>query len=76
MERTKIIFCSAENSNCEHDLEAFYNANGNLTISIKDPKDNSGYYFMHIELDRLTAIKFVKHLKREISYMGSEVNNG
>jgi len=76
MERTKTIFCSAENSNVEHELEAFYNANGNLTISINDPKDESGYYFMYIELDRLTAIKLVKQLKKEISYMGSEVTNG
>ena len=75
MERTKIIFCSAENT-AEHELEAFYNANNNITLIIKDPTDNSGYYNMHIELDKITAIKFVKHLKREISYMESEVSNG
>lgn len=76
MERTKIIFCSAENSSAEHELEAFYNANNNLTLRIKDPKDESGYYDMFIELDKITAVKFVKHIKKEISFMGSEVNNG
>jgi Pyruvate/2-oxoacid:ferredoxin oxidoreductase gamma subunit len=76
MERTKLIFCSSEKSKNNHELVAHSNSNNEIFLNIYDPRDESGYYNMFIALDKHTAIKLVKHLKREISFiMESEVNN-
>ena len=64
MENTKIVFCSEDESNSE--LQAYINNNGKIYIEII--MDNQ-LIPNWITLNRLTAIKLVKHLKREISYM-------
>mgnify|MGYP003478253426 CR=1 FL=1 len=74
MERTKIIFCAAaslKDYDGLHDLECYVNADNNIFISIgkETPAEGPGFTV----LDRATAIKFVKHLKREIAKL--EVTN-
>jgi hypothetical protein len=77
---TKIIFCSSEKSEVLHELTAFRNTLNELFIEIADPTDDSGYGKMFIALDKYTAIKLVKHLKREIAEIIEverlEVDNG
>lgn len=76
MDRTKTIFLSSSLSELNYELSAEVNsATNEIFFRINDPSDDSGYYDMFIYLDRKTAIKFVKHLKREISYIESEDNN-
>lgn len=75
MERTKLIFCASERLNDvdgANDLECFINDNNEIFIGIGSITDPIPYSFTC--LDRLTAIKLVKHLKREIAKM--EVDNG
>ena len=75
MERTKLIFCASErmdDADSGHDLECYLNSENEIFIGIGDPSEFVTYQFTC--LDRLTAIKLVKHLKREISKM--EVTNG
>jgi len=66
MERVSLIFHGTENSREDVKLEAFCNQNDEISIKITDsffePKRIS-----FITLDRSTAIRFVKHLKKEIS---------
>lgn len=57
----------------ETEMKMHLNADGLIFMQIDD---GSGYVPSWICLDRATAIKFCKDLKREISYMESEVNNG
>jgi len=67
MEKTKIIFCCCD-ENSPAELEAFANTKNQIFISI----DHDDYPSSCIVLNRETAIKFVKHLKREISYLDGE----
>lgn len=72
MEKTKIVFCASQDDDST-ELEAFCTSNNEIFIKIQ--MDN--HDFSYITLNKFTAIKFVKHLKREIAYiMESEVNNG
>ena len=72
MEKTRIVFCSSKDDDST-EMEAFVNTNNELYIKIEIDDTMFGY----ITLNKQTAIKFVKHLKREISYiMESEVKNG
>ena len=77
---TKIIFCSSENSEVNHELSCFRNTHNEIFIEIADSTDYSGYGKMFIALDKYTAIKLVKHLKREIAEIIEgerlEVDNG
>lgn len=77
MEHTKIIFCSSDNS--ETELEAYCNNNNEIFLSITDKSLNNDYNNQFITLNKHTAIKFVKHLKREIAILielESEAKNG
>lgn len=68
----KIIFTGTENSETEnHSLEVFAVLNNEIFINIEIEGHNSWVY-----LDRTTAIKFHRELKRQISFCEEEVNNG
>lgn len=67
MERTRLIFLSSELSDIQTQLTAGTNeATNELFMSINNIENDN---FEYIFLDRLTAIKLVKHLKREIGKM-------
>lgn len=72
MSRTKTIFCSSEKSEVLHELTAYWNDCNEIFISINC--SNSYDVESFICLDKETAIKFVKHLKREISKIKEEEN--
>jgi hypothetical protein len=72
MEKTRIVFCSSKDDE-QIEMEAYINTQNELYIKIENELDQ----FSYITLNKLTAIKFVKHLKKEISYMiESEEENG
>ena len=73
MERIKTIFCSSEKSDVNFEMECFKNSRNEIYIQIKNPENE--HEFMFICLDRKTAIKFSKLLRREISYIESEVDD-
>lgn len=68
----KLVFGGTEASNTlDHELTCFINANNELFIEILG--DTQSY----ICLDRATAIKFHRELKKQISFIrDEEVNNG
>lgn len=70
MANVKVIYLCSEHP--ETEMQMFYNSNNKIFISIG--MNSIDPYF--ICLDRQTAIKFSKDLRREISYMESEVDNG
>jgi hypothetical protein len=67
MEKIKTIFCASSLNFVESELVAFCDNNNQLYINIYNPKNQKFDAF--IELDFKTAVKLVKHLRREISYM-------
>lgn len=69
MENTKTIFCSSDISDVQTELEAFCNNRNEIYISIIDTSENSGYNQQFVCLTKETAVKFVKHLKREIAFL-------
>lgn len=71
MANIKTTYLCSVNDGTE--MQMYLNGNNLLYIQI----DIGDYAPTYICLDRSTAIKFAKDLKREISYMTeSEVNNG
>ena len=72
-----IIFRGAYNTGTEETkLQVFNNMCNNITISILDENiDNYGYPVV-IQLNKETAIKFHRELKKQISFIESEVCNG
>jgi hypothetical protein len=77
MEKTKTVFCSSDLSGVSHEMLAYANDKNEIFINIYDSENNNGYNNQFICLNLLTAIKLVKHLKKEIaSIKDMEVNNG
>jgi hypothetical protein len=74
MERIKTIFCSSEKSGVNYEMQCFKNTQNEIYIQIKNPEDEREE-FMFICLDKKTAVKFSKLLRREISYIESEVSD-
>jgi hypothetical protein len=68
--RVKTIFLSSEKSDLNSELEFFANTSGELFISIYLSDDN--IYQCSICLDKETAIKFSKVVRREISFLNDE----
>lgn len=67
----KLVFGGTEASKTlDHELTCFCNANNELFIEILE--DNQSY----ICLDRATAIKFHREIKKQISFLEEEVDNG
>jgi hypothetical protein len=74
MEKTKLVFCSSDISDYDSEMVAYVNQHNEIYISISDNQEYLNNQF--IALDLLTAIKFVKHLKKEIAFIkGMEVDN-
>lgn len=75
--RVKTIFCSSEKSDVNHELDCYCNYNNEIAIFITDPEHRDDLSFSQfIAFDRETAIKFSKHLRREIAKIEREVNVG
>ncbi|MGZ9736520.1 hypothetical protein [Flavobacterium sp. GNP002] len=71
-----IIFNGAKNTGTENlELEVFANTMNNITVSLKN-KDHFSEYPEIIQLSKSTAIKLHRELKKQISFLESEVDNG
>jgi hypothetical protein len=71
MANVKLIFQGTERSKTfDDDLEVYVNHFNELTIIV------NGSHLSMVCLDRETAIKFAKELRKQISYIESEVKNG
>lgn len=72
MANTKLIFQGTSKSKTEeHELQIFYNTNNEIYISIELKNE----YPSFICLDKPTAIKLHRELKKQISYMREEVED-
>ena len=72
MERIKVSFVSSDDT-FESKLEAYINHNHDLFIQIvSDNEYNNAFIVLNIE----TAIKLVKHLKKQISLVKQGGQNG
>jgi hypothetical protein len=69
MSKVKIIFESSDISGGNQEAEVFVNALNQVTVSIFDDNDE---YPTRISLDKLTACRFVKHMKNVISQLEDE----
>jgi hypothetical protein len=74
MEKVKILFQGTERSQTgETDLEVFASVHNEIFIIIKD----DGYSPRFICLDKPTAVRLVRELKKQIGFlMEGEVYNG
>lgn len=73
MANVKLIFQGTEESSTnEIGLQCYSNSNNNIYISIKDYDCNQDYSIQHICLDKETAIKLHRELKKHISFLESE----
>lgn len=67
MANVKLLFCgSVESETDGNTIECFHNAGGELSIIIEE---GLGYPKAIIVLDKSTAIKFSKELRKQISEM-------
>ena len=67
MANVKLLFYGDASHKCETtSIEAFANQSNGLYICIED-REHSG--FDHIVLDKETAIRLVKEMKRQISFL-------
>lgn len=74
MANVKLVFSGTETSTTEdHSLVCYLNAFNEIYIQVKESEEQ----FSHICLDRSTAIKLHRELKKQISFIQeSEVTNG
>lgn len=74
MANVKLVFQGSTESETEqHELVCYSNINNNIYLHIDMPN----YHTSFICLDRSTAIKLHRELKKHISYLAeSEVSNG
>ena len=73
MANMKLIFQGTSKSQTEeHELQVFHNTKNEIYISI----DHIDGLYGFICLDKPTSIKFHRELKKQISYIRGEVNNG
>lgn len=73
MANVKLVFSGTKMSKTdEHTLVCYHNLYDNIFIEIKTDNQES----THICLDRATAIKLHRELKKQISFIESEVYNG
>ena len=69
MANVKIVFYgSVESETEEHSLEVFANTKKQIYISI-DANNGSEFYNSFIVLDKETAIKFSRELRKQISFI-------
>jgi|VirMetMinimDraft_7_1064189.scaffolds.fasta_scaffold16298_1 hypothetical protein len=73
----KLIFKGAKESGTEkNELEVFANISEKISICLFDSTFNYKEYPNVIQLDRATAIKFHRELKKQISFLESEGIDG
>lgn len=66
----KLKFYGTENTNTnEHSLEAFVNQEMEITIKITDESVDHGYNRQLISLDKSTAIKFSREIRKQIALL-------
>jgi len=66
MSNVRLLFFGTERSFTNYNsIELFCNKNGNLTIMLKDKQ----LKMEHLELDKSSAIKFSKELRKQIALM-------
>lgn len=70
MSNIKLVFLSSDKSGIKTEMQCFYNTQNEIYISISNGESIMDQQF--ICLDKETAVKFVKHLKKEISYIEKE----
>jgi hypothetical protein len=75
MEKTKTIFLPSDNADKDFELQCYVNQFNEIYMTIYNKNDE--FMFGFISLDLKTAIKFSKHLRKEIAKViqESEVNN-
>lgn len=72
-----LIFRGAINTGTsKNELQVFANTQNKISITIFDEDFNHYGYPTSIQLTKETAIKFHRELKKQISYIESEVDNG
>lgn len=77
MANVKLIFQGTEQSSTnEMGLQCYLNSNNEIFIKIVDYECDHGYGTQLICLDKQTAIKLHRELKKQISFIREEVNNG
>lgn len=64
----KTIYCGDDDT-YKTELLAYANDKNQIFIRIYDPEEESSYYSQHIVLDKKTAVRLVKDLKRQISLL-------
>jgi len=73
MANVKLIFQGTENTGTnEVELQCYSTSYNNIYISIKDYECGHDYSVQHICLDKETAIKLHRELKKHISFLESE----
>jgi hypothetical protein len=73
MANVKLIFQGTERSNTnETELEVFVNIDNEIVLDIR--RENEYPFCMC--LDKSTAVRLVRELKKQIGYIESEVTNG
>lgn len=72
MTNIKTIYCS-DDQDYESELVAYANDKNQIFIQISSPNDV--YDFQHIVLNKYTAIKLVKDLKRQIGFINEMEGN-
>jgi hypothetical protein len=73
MANVKLIFQGTERSKTdENELEVFVNIHNEIVLDIQ--RENE--YPFYLCLDKPTAVRLVRELKKQIGYLESEVNNG
>lgn len=75
MANVKIVFCGSEKSELDcMELQCFKNTREEIFLSIKDTRIDDEYYgSQFICLDKATAIKLHRELKKQISYIQEDV---
>jgi hypothetical protein len=72
MANVKLLFWGTERSqSSEHQLEVIANDKNEIYINIDMDNENGSY----ICLDKMTAVRLVRELKKQIGYLESEVQN-
>ena len=72
MANVKLVFQgSVESETEEHELVCYSNTNNNIYLQISIPNFDTSF----ICLNKSTAIKLHRELKKQISFLESEVNN-
>ena len=73
MANVKLLFCGIDKSVFEDSsIECFANIHGNISIIIEEHNDTDYLNYKAIVLDRETAIRFAKELRKQIALISNE----